>query len=89
MNPNMRKIKKNTMDDACHRGRGRRCILSKTCLVIGAGGLASVVLPYLAGAGVGHIKIIDFDKVNRREPMKISTSDGDGKIIKFKYECTV
>eukprot|EP00903_Cladosiphon_okamuranus_P012366 g11591.t1 len=42
---------------------GQRNLLGKTCLVIGAGGLASAVLPYLAGAGVGHIKVIDFDKI--------------------------
>ncbi|CAM9325235.1 unnamed protein product [Ascophyllum nodosum] len=42
---------------------GQRNMLGKTCLVIGAGGLASALLPYLAGAGVGHIKIIDFDKI--------------------------
>ncbi|MDP5307425.1 HesA/MoeB/ThiF family protein [Paracoccus spongiarum] len=32
-------------------------------LVVGAGGLGSVLLPLLAGAGVGHLRIIDPDRV--------------------------
>ncbi len=32
-------------------------------LVIGAGGLGCASLPYLAAAGVGHLGIVDFDKV--------------------------
>jgi adenylyltransferase/sulfurtransferase len=34
-------------------------------LCVGAGGLGSAVLPYLAGAGVGRITIIDNDQVDR------------------------
>eukprot|EP00904_Undaria_pinnatifida_P002240 jgi/Undpi1/12016/HiC_scaffold_4.g01715.m1 len=44
-------------------GQRQENMLDKTCLVVGAGGLASAVLPYLAGAGVGHIVIMDFDKI--------------------------
>ena len=52
-------------------------MLDKTCLVIGAGGLASAVLPYLAGAGVGHIVIMDFDKVLYTGQIRSSLRDLD------------
>ena len=32
-------------------------------LVVGAGGLGSPLIMYLAAAGIGHLGIIDFDKV--------------------------
>ena len=42
---------------------GQKKLLESRVLVIGAGGLGSPLLMYLAAAGVGTIGIIDFDKV--------------------------
>lgn len=42
---------------------GQLDIRSKRVLVVGAGGLGSPAIQYLAGAGVGHITIIDDDTV--------------------------
>ena len=42
---------------------GQLKLLSSSVLVVGAGGIGSTVLLYLAAAGVGNITIIDYDKV--------------------------
>ncbi|MDC0965164.1 molybdopterin-synthase adenylyltransferase MoeB [Candidatus Thioglobus sp.] len=42
---------------------GQQCLLDSTMLLIGLGGLGSPSALYLAAAGVGHIIIADFDKV--------------------------
>lgn len=43
--------------------QGQSRLLSSSVLVVGAGGLGSAALPYLAGAGVGRIGIVDGDSV--------------------------
>lgn len=45
-------------------GPGQKKLLDSKVLVIGAGGLGSPVLMYLAAAGVGTIGIVDDDKVS-------------------------
>ena len=44
---------------------GQKRLLSSSVLVVGAGGIGSTVLPYLAAAGVGKITVVDFDGVDR------------------------
>jgi molybdopterin/thiamine biosynthesis adenylyltransferase len=45
-------------------GAGQRKLLDSKVLVIGAGGLGSPVLMYLAAAGIGTLGVVDFDKVD-------------------------
>jgi molybdopterin-synthase adenylyltransferase len=45
-------------------GPGQQALQRTKILVIGAGGLGCVLLPYLAGAGIGHITIVDDDTVS-------------------------
>lgn len=42
---------------------GQQKLLNAKVLVIGAGGLGSALIPYLAAAGIGHLGIIDDDRV--------------------------
>jgi molybdopterin/thiamine biosynthesis adenylyltransferase len=44
---------------------GQIKLLSSRILVIGAGGIGSSLLLYLAAAGIGHVTIVDYDAVER------------------------
>jgi adenylyltransferase/sulfurtransferase len=54
-------------------GVGQRKLKAAKAVVIGAGGIGSAVIPALAGAGIGHITIIDDDVVElgnlHRQPL--------------------
>jgi len=63
-------------------GAGQKKLLSSRVLVIGAGGLGSPLLLYLAAAGVGTIGIIDDDTVDLSNLQRqiIHTTDHIGKL---------
>jgi len=42
---------------------GQRKIMDAKVLIVGAGGLGSPVIQYLAAAGIGKLGLVDFDKV--------------------------
>lgn len=44
---------------------GQVALLQSKVCIVGAGGLGSPVLMYLAGAGIGRIGLVDFDTVDR------------------------
>src|SRR5947199_3613482 len=46
------------------RSAGQKKICSTTVLCIGAGGLGSPIMMYLAAAGIGKLGILDFDTVD-------------------------
>ncbi|MGH1403835.1 MAG: ThiF family adenylyltransferase [Alphaproteobacteria bacterium] len=69
-------------------------------LMVGAGGLGAVALPYLAGAGIGAITIVDHDEVDitnlHRQTIYRSDQAGQNKAVLAKAyleglnpECTV
>lgn len=62
---------------------GQKCLKNSKVLVIGAGGLGSPVLLYLAAAGVGTLGIIDFDIVDESN-LQRQVIHGQSDIGRFK-----
>lgn len=67
---------------------GQKRLLESKVLVIGAGGLGSPALLYLAAAGVGTIGVADFDRVDRsnlqRQILHRADSVGMDKVLSAK-----
>lgn len=68
-------------------GKGQKKLLKAKVLVIGAGGLGSAAIQYLAGAGVGTLGIVDGDKVDisnlHRQPIHAGNL-GENKALSAK-----
>ncbi len=64
--------------------KGQLKLLESKVLVVGAGGLGSPVLLYLAAAGIGHLGVIDFDVVDitnlQRQIIHTTDDVGDAKV---------
>jgi sulfur-carrier protein adenylyltransferase/sulfurtransferase len=64
--------------------QGQAVLARSRVLVVGAGGLGSPVLQYLAGAGVGHLGIIDADTLDasnlHRQPLFALAEVGQQKV---------
>ena len=71
---------------------GQKTISDSKVLVIGAGGLGSPVILYLAAAGVGKIGIIDFDNVDisnlQRQVIHSTSEVGQNKAESAKMRVT-
>jgi adenylyltransferase/sulfurtransferase len=66
--------------------QGQQKLKASRVLVVGAGGLGSVIIPYLSGAGVGRITIADDDHVDRTN-LQRQTIYKDADIGMPKAEC--
>ena len=64
-------------------GGGQQALKAARVLVVGAGGLGSPVIAYLAGAGIGTLGIVDHDSVSlsnlHRQVIHSNASVGDSK----------
>lgn len=66
-------------------GAGQTRLLSAHALIVGAGGIGSPVVQYLAAAGVGHLTVVDDDRValsNLQRQTLFATRDvGHAKVV--------
>ncbi|MDB5684374.1 MAG: thiamine biosynthesis protein ThiF [Sphingomonas bacterium] len=65
-------------------GEGQQRLLAATVAIVGAGGIGSPVIQYLAAAGVGCLRVIDDDSVSlsnlQRQTLYTTRDVGAGKV---------
>lgn len=65
--------------------KGQQALKNSSVLIVGAGGLGCPSALYLTGSGVGHIGIVDYDKVKlnnlHRQLLHPETSTGQPKVF--------
>ena len=65
-------------------GAGQLRLKAARIAIVGAGGIGAAVIPALAGAGIGHLTIIDGDRVDlsnlQRQPIYRSAEVGMAKV---------
>jgi len=68
---------------------GQQRLLAARVLVIGMGGLGSPVAMYLAASGVGHLVLVDYDKVElsnlQRQIVHTSDRQGMHKVVSAQH----
>lgn len=66
-------------------GLGQQRLKEARVAIVGAGGIGAAVIPALAGAGVGHLTIIDPDRIDlsnlQRQPLYKTSQVGMGKAL--------
>ena len=69
-------------------GAGQQRLLSAHVAIIGAGGIGSPVIQYLAAAGVGRLRIIDDDRVSlsnlQRQTLFTAADEGEDKVLRAR-----
>jgi len=71
---------------------GQEALKDARVLVVGLGGLGCAATQYLAGAGVGHLALLDFDTVSvsnlQRQTLHIDATVGQPKVISARDALT-
>lgn len=73
-------------------GAGQAALADASIVMIGVGGIGSPALQYLAGAGIGRLSLIDYDRVDvanlQRQTIYAERDIGHGKTVAAKRWAT-